>query len=783
MYMRNFLFFILIIISFTGCKLMNKHNESLSAIVYKKSEKENIDYIKDIKPILDKRCVVCHSCYNSPCQLKLSSHEGLDRGVTKKMVYATRLKADDPTRLFIDAKNTEEWRKKGFSSVTDTTASDDGSLAMHMLNQKRIKPESEGFYDSENDLTCSETEKELVKFFEDNPHKGMPYGFPELEEEEYSLLMTWLNQGAKNSVVKTKITDPNIEKWESFLNDNSIKNQVMSRYIYEHLFIAHIYFPSDSTRFYELVRSKTPPNKPIDIIATRYPYDHPESETMYYRLREITSTIVDKTHMVYEFSPEKMKRYESLFLEPKWNEEPYMPSYDLDVSANPFLAFEQIPAKSRYEFLLDNVYFIISTFIKGPVCNGQVALDVIHDHFWIMFLDPKYDLSVTNKDFLKTSLHNLSLPNQEGSEAKLIKILHSEKYNNEATKYYKYRDTEYSKVYKDGLNLDFLWNDKNNNSSLLTVYRHFNSGSVHKGALGDLPRTLWVVDYPLLERIYYSLVAGFDIFGTATHEVLVRQYMNRLRIEGESNFLEFLPNKIRKETFESWYLGPVSTLITNYHTSTIKTAVNFKTDNYKEEFALKALNKFGLQKDKINYAKDVALGNDVLKNIKTKNDIERAFSYLSQNNVASNIIAYDIEYINLAHIRIRMDNNEDLMYSLIVNRWHDNVSFMFNEDLRLDVEKDKLNFIEGFVGSYPNIYLDIKQDEISEFFDLLSNYKKDNEEYNKEIRKFSINRSDNNFWYVYDWFQKKYYESDKLNAGLFDLNRYYPIAASHSTEK
>jgi len=165
-----------------------------------------------------------------------------------------------------------------------------------------------------------------------------------------------------------------------------------------------------------------------------------------------------------------------------------------------------------------------------------------------------------------------------------------------------------------------------------------------------------------------------------------------------------------------------------------------------------------------------------LKNIKTKEDIERAFSYMSQSNVASNIIAFDIEYINLAHIRIRMDDGEDLMYSMIVNRWHDNVAFMFNEGLRLNAKKDKLNFIEGFVGSYPNIYLDIKQDEISEFFDLLSNYDTKSETYNKEIRKFSINRSEDEFWQVYDWFQAKYYESDKLNAGLFDLNRYYPVA-------
>ena len=776
--MKKFIFLFSIVVSFVGCNLMNKQSETISVtkLVYTKSEYKKIDYIKDIKPILNKRCVVCHSCYNSPCQLKLSSHEGLDRGATKQLVYDTRLQASDPTRLFIDAKNTEEWRKKEFYSVTDTTASEDGSLAMLMLNQKKIKPESEGFYNSEEDLTCSETKKELMTFFEDNPHKGMPYGFPELEPEEYSLLMTWLSQGAKNSDVKAKAIDPNINKWETFFNKESMKNKVMSRYIYEHVYIGHIYFPNDTNRFYELVRSKTPANEPIDIVATRYPYNAPGCENVYYRFREITSTIVDKTHMVYEFNDAKMKRYEDLFLEPEWNEQAYMPSYNIDTSANPFLAFKQIPAKSRYEFMLDDAYFIISTFIKGPVCNGQAALDVINDNFWVMFLNPKYDLSVTNNDFLENSIKNLSLPNQEGGEANLLKLLKSPKFNKDAIKYYKYREREYSKTYTDGLNLDFLWKDENNNSSLLTVYRHFNSGSVHKGALGDLPRTLWVIDYPILERIYYSLVAGFDIFGTATHELLVRKYMDRLRIESESNFLNFLPIEIRKKTFESWYLGTMSKLVTNYHKSDIKTAIDFKTDNYKEEFTLKALAKFGLQKDRINYSRDIPFTKDVYKNIKTKQDIEDAFNFLSHDNVASNILAYDLAYINLAHLRIRMNDNTDLIYSIIVNRWHDNVSFIFNEDMRLDVKKDRLNFIEGFVGSYPNIYLNIEQDDLGDFFDLLSNYNKKDEYYKKKLKKYSINRSDEGFWYVYDWFQERYNDNGTLNSGLFDLNRYYPIA-------
>jgi hypothetical protein len=69
-----------------------------------------LSYLTDVEPILNKRCTVCHSCYNSPCQLKLSSWDGLERGASKEKIYnGSRLKTMDPSRLFIDAQSTREW--------------------------------------------------------------------------------------------------------------------------------------------------------------------------------------------------------------------------------------------------------------------------------------------------------------------------------------------------------------------------------------------------------------------------------------------------------------------------------------------------------------------------------------------------------------------------------------------------------------------------------------------------------------------------------------------------
>ena len=85
---------------------------------------EPVSFLHDVKPILDKRCVVCHSCYNAACQLKLSSFEGTDRGGSKDVVYSgSRISDQAPTRLFLDARTTEGWRDKGFHSVTRPSGS------------------------------------------------------------------------------------------------------------------------------------------------------------------------------------------------------------------------------------------------------------------------------------------------------------------------------------------------------------------------------------------------------------------------------------------------------------------------------------------------------------------------------------------------------------------------------------------------------------------------------------------------------------------------------------
>ncbi|MDI6743166.1 MAG: fatty acid cis/trans isomerase, partial [Smithella sp.] len=631
----------------------------------------NIDYLSEVKPILDKRCAVCHSCYNSPCQLKLDSFEGADRGATKRAVYnGSRLRSMDPTRLFTDAQSTGEWRNKEFFSVTESKASGElnDSIMLEILSHKMNNPKSVGEYRSEaNDLTCSENTDELGGYLEKHPNNGMPFGFPALKPEEFAIIAGWLVQGAKGPdevqqkiLITPKADDAYaIKQWETFLNLDDAKHAMTARYLYEHLFLAHIKFGTQTNEYYELFRSKTPPGEPADLVATVRPYDDPGVPRIYYRFRKIHSTIVEKTHMVFELDDAKMRRIEELFIQPEWLQRPHTVGYDAKMSANPFVAFEQIPPRSRYQFLLDNVHYIIMTFIHGPVCKGQIALNVLNDHFWVMFVDPDYDLSVAYPAFLKQNSDNLRMPIEVGSDMRVFNAL-TDEYKKAAVEFYKARQDYYMSHNYSGLGYESLWRGNNaSDTPLLTVYRHFDSASVHKGVLGNLPKTMWVVDYPLLERIYYALVAGFDVYGTAGHQLALRLYMDMLRVEGESYFLDFMPVSRREEFMQSWYTG-IDLKKIDYYSSEIPGNISFMTNEPNREFIeymvkqhiLPATN---ISFDAVNYERGDVAYRGLPDQYETNDEYLKAFRAVSKPG-SPFFLLMDDHNIQVAYMRIRLKN-------------------------------------------------------------------------------------------------------------------------------
>jgi Fatty acid cis/trans isomerase (CTI) len=236
----------------------------------------------------------------------MGSYEGITRGASKKIVYdAYRAIEMAPTRLFIDGQNNAEWRLKDFYPVLNernpgTVANRDASLRAKILVLKREHPfpktgllPTESFDVSiDREQSCPAIE-EFGQYADEHPEGGMPFGLPALSNKQQQMLIRWLEVGApvEAELPLAKVQLEQVAHWEVFLNGDSLKSQLMSRYIYEHWFLVHLYFDSltfdnqSKQQFFELVRSETPPGQPIQFIASRRPFDDRHVQRVFYRLR------------------------------------------------------------------------------------------------------------------------------------------------------------------------------------------------------------------------------------------------------------------------------------------------------------------------------------------------------------------------------------------------------------------------------------------------------------------------------------------------------------------
>lgn len=729
-------------------------------------ELDNImEYHRDIQPILNQRCVVCHACYDAACQLKLNSYEGVDRGANKEPVYdGTRLLAAEPSRLLIDAKNTKEWREKGYFPVLNERgqtpeANLEGSLLFQMLKLKSTHPLSdqkilEGFdFSATREQQCP-TIEEFSSYKADYPQWGMPFGMPALSQNEFTKIQSWLASGAKVKAHPPldEVFLKEIDKWEKFLNGRSLKEQLFSRYAFEHLYLGHLYFEEQgASQYFRLVRSTTPSGQPIDEIATRRPFDDPGSKTFFYRLRPDRSVVVDKTHMPYLLSDERMKKWSKWFLEAEYKVDD-LPGYEPEVASNPFKVFKQLPASARYRFMLEEAEYTIMGYIKGPVCRGQVALNVIEDHFWVFFVDPDIETMLYDPSASEDKVNNLRLPAAEQSNASPFDIW---------TKYAKLQERHLQDKLefinqKDEqgveLSLNALWDgDGYNQNAALTIFRHFDNATVIKGMQGEQPKTAWVISYSLLERIHYLLVAGFDVYGNVGHQLNTRLYMDFLRMEGESQFLMFLPEDKAEQEFLSWYEGAEDAV--EEYISLLRKA-NFKRHSLTYESASEKNELF----DKIRRY----LGDKVVPEIRLE----------PQLNALSQVRGKSLRFVpELSVIRLEKSNGQKTVYTLAVNRFHENVSSLLMEEDRYKPESFYVTLYPGILGSHPNTFYSIKESELPDFVKQLSTLNEE-DDYTKLLDRWGVRRTQANFWSFVDWLHDWYAENQTLQAGIIDLNRF-----------
>jgi hypothetical protein len=723
--------------------------------------------------VIEQRCVLCHGCYDAPCQLNMQSAEGIERGAHKAPVYnAKRLFAARPTRLLYDADSVAGWRQEGFFPVLNERAQArdanlEGGLIARMLALKQAHPLPEGQLPHEFDLALNRDQQcpgieEFDRYAERYPLWGMPYGLPGLAQDEQDTLLEWVAQGAPRVSAPglSANEQQRIERWERFLNGPSNKQRLMSRYIYEHLFLANLYFTEagDERLFFRLVRSRSAPGEPIDIIASRFPYDDPGTAPFYYRLKPLRLSILSKTHQPYALNDGRMRRYRELFLDSDYSVAE-LPGYDVKVAANPFVVFRDIPVTTRYRFLLDDARTFIEGFIKGPVCRGQVAVDVINDRFWVFFVDPDYPVTDQDGSFLASQADALRLPIEEKSDG--LNLLTWLRYASLQKDFLKAKMAYASERLEvsGGVTLDAFWDgDGDNPNAALTVFRHFDNASVVRGLVGDKPKTAWVINYSLFERIHYLLVAGFDVYGNLRHQLYARLYMDFLRMEGEFNFLSTLPESARKAERDFWYRGAqddVTDYITwNEQIAAIRSAIEFSSDEPKSELFDKLFTH-------VPTSLQHAYGLEQVEDPEVAAQLDR----LRQAPGAAATLMAETSFLLLDG----MGGRDDL-FSLLRDSAHLNVTNLFNEQKARVPDEDRLSVVRGVIGAYPGVFFRLSRDRLQSFVDAVLQMRSE-QDYARLVDAYGVRRGDSKFWQVSDAFHQRYRASSGVEYGLADYNR------------
>ncbi|MGQ7844882.1 fatty acid cis/trans isomerase [Granulosicoccus sp. 3-233] len=722
-----------------------------------------IDFLDDVKPILDTRCIACHACYDAPCQLKTSAAEGLSRGASKARVYhSTRLLPADPTRLFVDEQTTEGWRDKGFFSVFGEPH--DGKLEAGLMRRflelkQQAPPLQPGILpdtytvglNRENECP---TVDEFDAYARRHPEAGMPYALPPLSDAEQSVLLRWLDAGAPyqtDVAVSPQFSDA-LASWESFFNRQTDKGRLVSRYLYEHLYLGHLYFPDISPdTFFRLVRSASPPGEPVEFIATRRPFDDPGVDTVHYRLVPERETIVAKTHNPYRLDADRLARFELLFFNDDYTVDS-LPGYQADSNANPFVTFAALPMNSRYRFMLEEARFTIANYIRGSVCRGQIAVSVIRDRFWVFFVNPESPVNEALASFLPTVSKELALANSNDSSIGLTPLLHWGHYARLEHEHHMARDQALADWFSTNeVSLDMIWKggEENNPNAALTVLRHGDYAAVEQGLLGQAPPdTAWVIDYPLLERIHYLLVAGYDVYGTLGHQLTSRLHMDFLRMQGEKNLLAFVPPDARRTARDRWYRDAPEDAL-DYMSNRAFDQVPFRGIDYRTDDPLTEL--YGLLASHLKAVQpDDAHAGQTLAALETFKGEKTAL----------------LPQVTL----LRVDGDGPRYVSILRNDAHLNMSSVFQEEKQLIPAENTVTVLPGIRGFYPNALMQVDQADLQEFVQAVLSLD-DADSYSRLLDDYGVRRSDPRFWALSDELHEQWQAADPTGFGYLDFSR------------
>ena len=281
-----------------------------------------------------------------------------------------------------------------------------------------------------------------------------------------------------------------------------------------------------------------------------------------------------------------------------------------------------------------------------------------------------------------------------------------------------------------------------------------------QGFVGAPPKTAWVINYTLFERIFYLLVAGYDVYGNVGHQLTSRLYMDFMRMEGEFNFLVFLPQAVRESTALYWYRGASGEAREYVYGKNAyldaESAVPYRagSDPQRQLYALLRQRLAPVLDARFDLASvtDTRLRSQ----LQSLADLEGAsLSWLPEMSV----------------LRIEGSSGGPRYFTLLRNTAHANVAHLAREKSELRPGENTLTLVPGFIGAYPNALWRVQAGELPVLRAAIAGMASE-ADYRKLADRFALRRTNPQFWAASDALHDAYGAWAPLEAGLFDYNRF-----------
>ncbi len=151
-------------------------------------------------------------------------------------------------------------------------------------------------------------------------------------------------------------------------------------------------------------------------------------------------------------------------------------------------------------------------------------------------------------------------------------------------------------------------------------------------------------------------------------------------------------------------------------------------------------------------------------------DVEQSLSRLVSRPAAGLKVIGQLPEATM--LRIEGQGGQRQVYSLLRNRAHSNVAFLLGEAYRYQPGLDTLTLYPGVLSSYPNFMFNIPATEVAAFVDAMEAARDDTGKFERIVERWGIRRSHPQFWQYFHDLSTFIEETDPVEAGVLDMNRY-----------